>query len=85
MPLLAPVTLPEEEPQIICSVDCMIHNPRHHYCMDCGQRLMASHVCPNEIENAGPNVMQLTEIEDRRTSTSRIPVPLSTDLDVEIL
>ena len=44
VPLHRPICLTEEDPQITCSicniVDCMIHNPRHHYCMDCGQRLM---------------------------------------------
>ena len=52
VPLNKPICLPEEDPQITCSicniVDCMIHNPRHRYCMDCGQRLMGPHVCPNE-------------------------------------
>ena len=52
------ICLPEEDPQITCSicniVDCMIHNPRHRYCIDCGQRLMGPHVCPNETEHPDP-------------------------------
>ena len=53
-----PICLPEEDPQITCSicniVDCMIHNPRHRYCMDCGQRLIGPHICPNETEHSDP-------------------------------
>ena len=59
LPLSRPICLTEEDLQITCSIcniiDCMIHNPRHHYCMDCGQRLMESHVCPNEIEHLDPS------------------------------
>ena len=37
---MRPIYLPEENPQIPCPVceviDCMIHNPRHRYCMNCG-------------------------------------------------
>ena len=43
--------LPSEDPHIPCSVceviDCMIHNPHHRYCMDCGRRLLGTHICPN--------------------------------------
>ena len=43
--------LPNEDPHIPCSVceviDCMMHNPRHRYCMDCGHRLLGHHICPN--------------------------------------
>ena len=43
--------LPSEDPHIPCSIceviDCMIHNPHHRYCMDCGRRLLGSHICPN--------------------------------------
>ena len=43
--------LPSEDPHIPCSVceviDCMIHNPHHRYCMDCGHRLLEPHICPN--------------------------------------
>ena len=45
-----PIYLPEEDPQITCSicniVDCMIHNPMHSYCMDCGQRLNGTTYMP---------------------------------------
>ena len=47
IPLNDPICLVEEDPQIRCSVcnttDCMVHSPRHRYCMDCGQRLMRPH------------------------------------------
>ena len=43
--------LPSEDPHIPCSfcevIDCMIHNPHHRYCMDCGHRLLGPHICPN--------------------------------------
>ena len=43
--------LPSEDPHISCSIceviDCMIHNPHHRYCMDCGHRLLGPHICPN--------------------------------------
>ena len=43
--------LPSEDPHILYSVceviDCMIHNPHHRYCMDCGCRLLGPHICPN--------------------------------------
>ena len=52
------IYLPEEDPQIPCSVceviDCMIHNPRHRYCMNCGQRLLGPHACPDERECPEP-------------------------------
>ena len=83
VPLYRHICLPEEDPQITCSicniVDCMIHNPRHCYCMDCGQRLMGLHVCPNETEHSDPTRTQIstmtrrtqqTQIEDRRTHIS---------------
>ena len=54
MPLNDPICLTEEEPQIRCTVcnatDCMMYNPRHQYCMDCGQRLIGPHTCSNQIE-----------------------------------
>ena len=60
IPLNRPICLTEEDPQITCSIrniiDCMIHNPRHHYCMDCGQR---PHICPNEIERSNPSRTQI--------------------------
>ena len=54
--------LPEEEPEIPCPVceviDCMIHNPRHRYCMNCWQRLLGPHAFPNEREHPEPPVVQ---------------------------
>ena len=55
IPLNYPICLMEEDPQIRCTVcnatDCMVHNPRHQYCMDCGQRLMGPHTCSNQTEH----------------------------------
>ena len=86
--MITSVALTEEEPQIICSVcgtvDCMIHNPRHRYCMYCGQRLIGPHVCPN-TENVGPDMTPVNEIGDRVTDPSGIPQPLSTESDVGLL
>ena len=57
--------LPSEDPHIPCSVceviDCMIHNPRHRYCIDCGHRLLGPHVCPN------------VDQDQRRPHTPQIP------------
>ena len=43
--------LPSEDPHIPCPIceviDCMIHNPHHRYCMDCGCRLLGPHIYPN--------------------------------------
>ena len=54
VPLMEPIRLMTEDPQIRCTicntVDCMIHNPRHRYCMDCGQRLLGPHICSNQEE-----------------------------------
>ena len=51
IPLNDPICLTEEDPQIRCTVcntiDCMVHNPRHRYYMDCGQRLLGPHTCSN--------------------------------------
>ena len=51
IPLAEPICLTTEDPQIRCTVcntiNCMVHNPRHRYCMDCGQRLLGPHVCSN--------------------------------------
>ena len=59
---IGPICLPEEDPQIPCPVcdiiDCMIHNPRHQYCMNCGQRLLEPHTCPNELEHPEPPMLQ---------------------------
>ena len=50
-----PIHLTEEDPQIRCTVcntiDCMMHNPRHWYCMDCGQRLLEPHIYSNQTEH----------------------------------
>ena len=55
IPLNDPIRLIEEDPQIRCTVcntiDCMVHDPRHRYCMDCGQRLLGPHVCSNRTEH----------------------------------
>ena len=68
IPLNDPICLTEEDPQIRCTVcntiDCMAHNPRHRYCMDCGQRLLGLHTCSNQIEH---------------TDTSRTQNPIRTD------
>ena len=54
-PLTEPIHLMTEDPQIRCTVcntvDCMIHNLRHRYCMDCGQRLLGPHICSNQEEH----------------------------------
>ena len=53
-PLKEPIHLTTEDPQIRCTicntVDCMIHNPIHRYCMACGQRLLGPHICSNQEE-----------------------------------
>ena len=49
----------------------MIHNPRHCYCMDCGQRLMGPHICPNETEHSDTTRTQ-TSTMTRRTQ----PTPM---------
>ena len=68
IPLNDPIHLTEEDPQIRCTVcntiDCMVHNPRHWYCMDCGQRLLGPHICSNWTE---------------QTDTSRTQNPIGTD------
>ena len=52
IPLTEPICLTTEDPQIRCTVcntiDCMVHNPRHQYCMDCGQRLLGHMFAPIE-------------------------------------
>ena len=59
---IGPICLPEEDSQIPCPVcdviDCMIHNPRYRYCMNCGQRLLGLHACPNEIEHPETHMVQ---------------------------
>ena len=68
MPLNDPIHLTEEDPQIRCTVcntiDCMMYNPRHWYCMDCSQRLLGPHICSNQTEH---------------TDTSRTQNPIRTD------
>ena len=96
IPLSRPICLTEEDPQITCSIcniiDCMIHNPRHHYCMDCGQRLMGPHGYPNETEHSDPSRTQNstmtsrtqpTESENRRTHLPEVSLPLPDDLNME--
>ena len=69
MPLNDPICLTEEDPQIRCTVcnatDCMVHNPRHQYCMDCGQRLLGRHTCSNQIEHLDPTKTQDSAVTDR--------------------
>ena len=69
IPLNDPICLTEEDPQIRCTVcnttDCMVHNPRHWYCMDCGQRLLGPHTCSNQIEHLDPTRTQDSAMTDR--------------------
>ena len=62
IPLNDPIRLTEEDPQIRCTVcntiDCMVHNPRHRYCMDCGQRLLGPHTCSNQVEHTHTSITQ---------------------------
>ena len=64
VPLTEPICLTAEDLQIRCTVcntiDCMIHNLRHRYCMDCGQRLLGLHVCSNRIESTAASRSQNT-------------------------
>ena len=96
IPLSRPICLIEEDPQITCSIfniiDCMIHNPRHRYCMDCGQRLMGLHICPNETEHSdlskaqnptGTSRTQPIEPENRRTCLPEVSLPPPDDLNME--
>ena len=70
IPLTEPICLTAEDPQIRCTIcntiDCMIHNPRHRYCMDCGQRLLGPHVCSNRIERTTVVIPQNTIRNDER-------------------
>ena len=98
IPTMRPIRLPEEDPQIHCPVcdviDCMIHNPRHRYCMRCGQRLLGPHTCPNERDHLEPPIVQHpipidaigpTEPVQRRAHFPGIPLFLPDDTDVESL
>ena len=62
IPLNDPIRLTEEDPQIRCTVcdtiDCMVHNSRHRYCMDCSQRLLGPHTCSNQIEHTDTSTTQ---------------------------
>ena len=96
------IYLPEEDPQISCPVceviDCMVHNPRHRYCMNCGQRLLGPHACPNERECPEPPIVQYpipvgvtrsaepeqrVESSERRVCFPRDTLLLPEDTDVE--
>ena len=80
VPLTEPICLTAEDLQIRCTVcntiDCMIHNPRHLYCMDCGQRLLGPHVCSNRIERttvAIPhNTTKAMDTDEGQRTTARL-------------
>ena len=84
MPLNDPIRLTEEDPQIRCAVcntiDCMMHNPRHRYCMDCGQRLLGPHNCSNRIEHRDiprtQNPMETDEVQPIETETHILEILL---------
>ena len=97
-----PIYLPEEDPLIpgpVCEViDCMIHNPRHRYCMNCGQRLLGPYACPNYRECPEPPIVQYpipigvtrsaepeqrVESSERRAHFPEDPLLLPEDTDVE--
>ena len=96
IPLSRPICLTEEDPQITCSIcniiDCMMHNPRHHHCMDCDQRFMGLHVCPNEIEHLDPSRTQNPDMKSRTqqmepenggTRLPEVSLPPPDDLNME--
>ena len=96
IPLSRPICLTEQDPQITCSIcniiGCTIHNPRHHYCMDHGQRLMGPHVCPNEIEHSDPSRTQNPDMtsktqpiepENGGTCLPEVSLPPIDDLNME--
>ena len=95
IPLTDPICLTAEDPQIRCTVcnaiDCMVHNPRHQYCMDCGQRLLGPHVCSNRIEHTDAsrpqNTIRTDEIRPMRPEnyTSEILLPRHYELNAEVL
>ena len=99
---LRPIYLPEEDPPITCPVcediDCVIHNPRHRYCMNCGQRLLGPCACSNERECPEPPIIQYpipigvtqSAEPERKAESSEIrahfpedPLLLSEDTDIE--
>ena len=93
-PPMEPICLTTEDPQIRCTicnmVDCMIHNPRHRYCMDCGQRLLGPHICSNQVERlaiATPHhTMGADERRPPRTENTNsemlLPRPCTSNIDV---
>ena len=95
IPLNDPIHLMEEDPQIRCTVcntiDCMVHNPRHWYCMDCGQRLLGPHICSNQIEHADTsrtqNPIRTDEIQPMGSEnyTSEILLPRHYEPNVGVL
>ena len=94
VPLMEPIRLTTEDPQIRCTicntVDCMIHNQRHRYCMDCGQRLLGPHICSNQEERlaiATPhNTMGADERRPPRTENTNpemlLPRQCTSNIDV---
>ena len=95
IPLTEPICLTAEDPQIRCTVcntiDCMIHNPRHRYCMDCGQRLLGPHVCSNRMENTivsrPQNTIRTDEIRPMGSehNNSEILLPRHYESNAEVL
>ena len=95
IPLTDPICLTAEDPQIRCTVcntiDCMVHNPRHRYCMDCGQRLLGPHVSSNQTEHTDAsrpqNTIRTDEIRsmDPENYTSEILLPRHYELNAEVL
>ena len=95
IPLNDPIHLTEEDPQIRCTVcntiDCMVHNPRHQYCMDCGQRLLGPHICSNQMEHTDTsrtqNPIRTDEIRpmEPENYTSEILLPRHYEPNVEVL
>ena len=96
------IYLPEEDPLIpfpVCEViDCMIHNPRYRYCMNCGQRLLEPDACPNERECPESTIVPYpipmgvtrsaepewrAESSERRACFPENPLLLPKDTDVE--
>ena len=95
VPLTEPICLTAEDPQIRCTVcntiDCMIHNPRHRYCMDCGQRLLGPHVCSNRMEcttiSRPQNTIRTDEIQPMgpEYNNSEILLPRHYEPNTEVL
>ena len=95
IPLNEPICLTEEDPQIRCTVsntiDRMVHNPRHRYCMDCGQRLLGPHICSNRTEHTDTsrtqNPIRTSEIRpmEPENYTSEILLPRHYEPNAEVL